>query len=200
MFQKFAKGVCMIRSMIFFKSKFCRYQCGFRKVLNTQNIFLSITEKLLLTCDKKNICRAILTDLSNLLTDLLSPDLPIAKFNVYGFNQNALNFIQNFVFRRSKKTKVGFSLSDLLDILYNIVQCFILGHLLFNINLCDLLLSEYSPELTSVADDITPYECRINYNEVINNLKDTVKNLFKWFQCNNSKTNASKYHIFPLTI
>ena len=95
---------------------------------------------------------------------------------------------------------MGFSLSDLLDILYNIVQCFILGHLLFNINLCDLLLSEYSPELTSVADDITPYECRINYNEVINNLKDTVKKLFKWFQCNNSKTNASKYHFFPLTI
>ena len=94
----------------------------------------------------KKVCGATLTDLSKVF-DCISHDLLIAKLNAYGFNQNALNVIHNYLFERSLKTKVGSCSSD-LDILYGVHQGSILGPLLFNINLCDMFLSEYSSEVT----------------------------------------------------
>ena len=47
----------------FFENKFS-YQCTFRKGFNTQNALLSMVEKMLLARDKKEVCGAILTDLS----------------------------------------------------------------------------------------------------------------------------------------
>ena len=188
----------------FFENKFSKYQCGFRKGFNTQNAFLSMVEKMLLARDKKEVCGAILTDLSKAF-DCISHDLLIAKLNAYGFDKNALNVIHNYLFGRSQKTKVGSSFSDLLDILYGVPQGSILGPLLFNVNLCDLFLCEYSSEFSNFADDTTPYECGKNYDEVINKLEGTIEKLLNWFQCNNFKANASKCHFFlspykPVTI
>ena len=181
----------------FFENQFSRYQCGFCKDFNTQNILLSMIEKMLLARDKKDVCEAILTDLSKAL-DCTSHDVLIAKWNAYGFEQNSLNVIHNYIFGGSQKTKVGLSFSDLLDILYGQLQGSILGSLLFNINLWDLFLSEYSCEFSNFADDTTPYECGKNYDEVINKLEDTIEKLFNWFQCNSFKANASKCHFFLL--
>ena len=136
-----------------------------------------------------------MTDLSKAF-DYISHRLLIAKLNTYRFHQNALNVIHNYLFGRSQTTKVVSSFSDLLDILYSIPQGSISGLLLFNMNLCDLFLSEYSTELTNFADDTTPYESGKNYDEVIKKLEDTIEKLFNWFQFNNFKANASKCHFF----
>ena len=129
----------------FFENTFSKYQCKFRKGFNTQNALLSVVEKMLLASDKKEVCGAILTDLSKAF-DCISHDLLLAKLNDYGFDKSALNVIHNYLFGRSQKTKKGSSFSDLLDILYGVPQGSILGPLLFNINLCDLFLCEYSSE------------------------------------------------------
>ena len=79
---------------------------------------------------KKEVCGAILTDLSKVF-DCISHDLLIAKLNAYGFNQNALNFIHNYLFGRSQKTKVGSSL--VICEIYIYIRCtpkFGLGSLL----------------------------------------------------------------------
>ena len=123
-FQKFMKGVYMIRSMFFFENKFSRCQCGFRKGFNTQNALLSIVEKMLLARDKKEICGVILTYLSKAF-NYISHDLLIANLNAYGLDQNALNVIHHYLFGRSQKTKVGSSFNDLLDILYCELRGFI---------------------------------------------------------------------------
>ena len=115
---------------------------------------------------------------------------------IYAFNQNSLKVIHNYLFGRSQKTKLGSSFSDLLDILYGVPQGSILGPLLFNINLCDLFLFEYSCEFSNFADDTTPYECGKSYDEVINKLEDTIEKLFNWFQCKNFKANESTSHFF----
>ena len=91
---------------------------------------------------------------------------------------------------------MGSSFSDLLAILYGVPQGSILGPLLFNINLCDLFLSEYSSEFANLADNTTPYKCGKKYDDVINKLEDTIEKRFSWFQCTNFKANASKCHFF----
>ena len=108
----------------FFENKFTRYQCGFRKCFSTQNALLSMVEKMVIVRDKKELCGAVLTDLSKAF-DYISHDLlianaklnaKIAKLNAYGFDHNAPNVIHNYLFGRSQKTKVGSSFSVLLDI------------------------------------------------------------------------------------
>ena len=116
-----------------------------------------MVEKMLLFRDKKEVCGAIMTDLPKAF-DCISHDLLIAKLNAYGFDQNALNIIHNYLFGRSQKTKASTSFSDLLDTLYYVPQSSILGPLLFSINLRDLFLSQYSSEFSNFADDTTPYE------------------------------------------
>ena len=116
-----------------------------------------MVEKMLLFRDKKEVCGAIMTDLPKAF-DCISHDLLIAKLNAYGFDQNALNIIHNYLFGRSQKTKASTSFSDFLDTLYYVPQSSILGPLLFSINLRDLFLSEYSSEFSNFADDTTPYE------------------------------------------
>ena len=116
-----------------------------------------MVEKMLLFRDKKEVCGAIMTDLPKAF-DCISHDLLIAKLNAYGFDQNALNIIHNYLFGKSQKTKASTSFSDLLDTLYYVPQSSILGPLLFSINLRDLFLSQYSSEFFNFADDTTPYE------------------------------------------
>ena len=129
----------------------------------------------------------------------------IAKLDAHGFDQNSRNVIHNYLFGRSPKTKVGSSFSNLLDLFHSVPQGSILGPLLFNINVCDLFLPEYSSEFTNFPDDTTLFECGKNYDVVINKLEDIIEKLFNWFQCSNFKANATKYHFFlssytPLTI
>ena len=59
-----------------------------------------MVEKMLLACDKKEVCEAILTDLSKAF-GCISHDLLIAKLNAYGFDHNSLNVIHNYLFGRS---------------------------------------------------------------------------------------------------
>ena len=87
----------------FFANQFSRYQRGFRKDFNTQKVLLSIVEKMLLARDKKEVCEAILTDVSKAL-DCTSHDVLIAKLNAYGLEQNSLNVIHNYIFGGSQKT------------------------------------------------------------------------------------------------
>ena len=100
MFQNFTEGVYIIRSMIFLKISFLDINAD----LNTQNSLLSMVEKkMLLARDKKEVCGAILTDLSKAFY-CISHDLLIAKLKAYGFDQNPLNVIHNHLFGRSQKT------------------------------------------------------------------------------------------------
>ena len=134
MFQKFTKGVCLYDQIYdFFENKFSRYQCGFRKGFNTQNVLLSMVEKMLLVRDKKEVCGTILSK----LFDCISHDLLIAKLNASGLDQNGLNVIHNYLSGRSRKNKVSSSFSDLLDILHGVPQGAILGPLLFNKSLSE---------------------------------------------------------------
>ena len=78
-------------------------------------------EKIRTIRDKKEFCAAILTDLLKVF-HCICLDFLIAKLYAYGFDQNALKLIYDYLSGRSQKTKVGSSFRAYLDIIYGIPQ------------------------------------------------------------------------------
>ena len=64
MFQRFVKNANMMKFVFFFDKIYSRFQCGFRKGINTKDIILAMIEKMKTSRDNKQYYSAILTDLS----------------------------------------------------------------------------------------------------------------------------------------
>ena len=87
--------------------------------------------------------------------DCLSHELIIAKLNAYGFNLAALKFVQGYLSKRQKGTKINQSYSLWEEILSGVPQGSILGPILFNIFLSDHFLYVKEVSFASYADDNT---------------------------------------------
>ena len=82
---------------------------------------------------------AFLTDLSKAF-DCLSHELLIAKRHAYGFDKISLVLIYHCFFYRKQRVKMNDSHSSWSKILVAVAKGSILGPLLFNIFICDVLL------------------------------------------------------------
>ena len=65
--------------------------------------------------------------------DCLPHDLLTAKLEAYGLDTASLYLLKNYLSNSKQKTKVGSSYSDWFEYLCEILQCSILGPLLFSI-------------------------------------------------------------------
>ena len=132
---------------------------------------------------------ALLTDLSKAF-DCLDHELLIAKLNAYGFSLPALELVHDYLSNRKQRTKVNRTYSSWLEIVSSI-----LGPLLFNIFLADLLFILNDVDFASYADDNTPYVIADDINGVIKSLEKASKALFESFENNLLKSNANKCHL-----
>ena len=72
--------------------------------------------------------------------DCVNHDLIILKLEAYGAGENSLRLIQNYLSQRQQRVKLGSSFSEWLEIILGIPQESILGPILFNVCINDLLL------------------------------------------------------------
>ena len=87
----------------------------------------------------------------------------------------------------------------MLEIIFGVPQGSILGPLLFNIFLIDLFFIIEDTDISSYADDNTPYVSADIIVGVIKSLEEVSETLFKWFNDNLMKINAGKCHLFAST-
>ena len=81
------------------------------------------------------------------------------------------------------------------EFLFGLLQGSILGILLFNIFVCDLLFMMSSTDFASYAVNNTPYVSADTIDEVIKSLETASVKLFKWFSDNQMKANQDKCHL-----
>ena len=122
-------------------------------------------------------------------------DLLIAKLAAYGFDYDALVFIQSYLSKRQQKTKVNNSYNTYHGILCGVPLGSIQGPLHFNIYISDMFYDIDKCDTATYADDSTPYTSNFNLEEVIQKLELTTNNLFEWFKNNHMKANADKCHL-----
>ena len=96
---------------------------------------------------------ALLTDLSKAF-DCIDHELLIAKLHAYGFDTDELKFVYSYLKRRKEGAKINSSHSSFVEILFDVPQESILGPLLFNVYICDLLFDTDDLDSASFGDDI----------------------------------------------
>ena len=94
----------------YFDQIFSKFQCGFRKGFRTQNCLLYMIENWKESLDQGGHYGALLTDLSKVF-DCIMHDLLIAKLQTYGFDNDSLNFICNYLVDRKQRVKINSSFS-----------------------------------------------------------------------------------------
>ena len=155
-----------------------KYQCGFRKGFSAQHCLMALLEKWKTCVDQKQICGALLTNLSKAF-DCLPHDLIIAKLNAYGFSFSALRLIHDYLSNRKQRTKINLTYSSWEEILFGVPQGSILGPLLFNIFMCDLFFILEETDIARFADDTTPYAIGNSVDEIRNLLENASKKTFQ---------------------
>ena len=120
--------------------------------------------------------------------DCIPHDLIIAKLHAYGFIQKIVTFIYSYLKRRKQKVKVNNCLSDFPTLPSGVLKETILGPILFNIFLNDLLSTLKLSDLFNFTDENTISTIADNIDHLLLTLKHESELAVKVYgQSNGSK-------------
>ena len=178
----------------YMKNNLSEYLCGYRKGYNAQHALMALIEKWKSSLDNNGYAGAILMDLSKAF-DCLNHDLLLAKLHAYGFSKTSLALIRSYLKKRWQRTKINTSFSSWSELLMGVPQGSVLGPLLFNIYINDLLWFIEYCDVCNFADDTTPHACDHDLDTLITKLEHDSLNAIQWFKINYMKLNEDKCHL-----
>ena len=164
----------------YFDQIFPKFQCGFRKRFGTQNCLLYMIENWKEFLDEGNHYGALLTDLSKAF-DCIMYDLLIAKLQAFGFDNDSLNFICNYLVGREQRVKINLSFSTWSKIENDLPQGSLLGPSLLNINTLDMFFEQKDVNFAAYTDDNTPYFCDKTLEVLLSKIQICALKLSEWF-------------------
>ena len=126
--------------------------------------------------------------------DCMMHDVLIVKLQAYGFDNDFLNFICNYLLGRKQRTKIKLSFSTWSKIEYDVLRGFILGPLLFNINTLGMFFEQKNVSFTAYADDNIHYFFDKTLEVLLSKLQICALKLLEWFSNNYMEMNSDKCH------
>ena len=165
---------------------------AYRKGYSCQHVLLKLTEEWRKHLDQNKIVGAVLMDLSKAF-DCLPHELLIAKLSAYGFDKNTLTFFLSYLKGRKQTVNIKGKLSIFMDILAGVPQGSILGPILFNIFINDIINIFDICDINNFADDNTLSAMANNIPKLIDYLEKDTQKAIDWFQCNHMIANPDKF-------
>ena len=124
--------------------------------------------------------------------DCLPHDLLLAKLEAYGFDIHTLRLFQSYLSKRKQFVNIHGFMSDILEILSGVPQGSILGPILFNIFINDLLYHIKSTNTHNYADDNVLSAAADNVAGVIKSLETGADEALAWIDYNFMFANLDK--------
>ena len=166
---------------------------AFRKHYNCQHVLINLIEKCRKALDSREYIGLILMDLSKAF-DCLPHRLFLCKLHTYGVSKDACQLTRTYLMNRRQRVQVGCSRSDWMEMNKGVPQGSVLGPLLFNIFINDLVLYLNGKcSLFNYADDNTIGIVHTDLYELKDQLVNCTSMAIKWFDSSHMKSNASKF-------
>ena len=140
-------------------------QFGFRKNFSTSEALLYATECFRKETDSNNLTAVALLDLSKAF-DSIQHNILYQKLENIGIEQNAIELIKSFLTDRQQRVKVNNVYSDWIDLSQGVPQGTVLGPLLFNLYVNDMLTCVEDCKLVQYADDTCIFISGKNIDEI----------------------------------
>ena len=124
-------------------------------------------------------------DLSKIF-DCIPHDLIITRLHTYGFDENSLVLVYSFLKERKQSVRINNTYSSFHTILAGVPQGSVLGLILFNFYINDLILFIKEATLCNYADD--------NTSNLIGVLEEEAGVALNWLEQNQMIANQGKFH------
>ena len=175
-----------------------RTQSGFRAGHSCETALVNMVDSWLNAIDNSKLIGIVLVDFKKAF-DLVDHQILKNKLKVYGINDEALRWFDNYLSNRRQQVMINNCKSNFQSISCGVPQGSILGPLLFLLFINDLPLYTRNVHTDLYADDTTLYDMQDSMKQIENNLQSALNNLHVWCKENGMILNSSKTKVMLVT-
>lgn len=193
LFSKPLERIISTRVTTFFTKHSCitNSQFGFRQKRSTETALLTIKEELIANIEKRLYTLGIFVDFSKAF-DLVIHDLLLHKLRHYGIRGLAIRLFETYLQQRRQYVEIGGKRSNIRNLNTGVPQGSILGPLLFNIYINDIVNIAPNIKFIIYADDASLFLAGDKPIQLCTLANISLSALHSWSVNNGMVINAAK--------
>ena len=168
-------------------------QYGFRRERSTSAAIINLTDHVLKSFDENEYTLGVFLDLRKAF-DCVNHEILLRKLNHYGIRGTPLKLLTSYLTHRQQYTCVSSKLSNPIILTHSVPQGSILGPLLFNIYINDIVKTSAYLDSILFADDSCFYFSHTDPQELIYLVNSDLSKISKWLASNRLTLNIEKSH------